>query len=112
MKILDKIKKGLIGILAFVLTIPTKVFSAIAEEPFIRPVLYGPPKEPPKPSLIEIIWNIARNFIFPIVLLIGIIIYLKKSKSSKKRKIITVFVTISIVVILCLIVNYIINNVI
>lgn len=78
MKLLEKIKKGLIGIGGFLLMIPTKVL-AMPDDAMIHAYLYGPPKEPPKPSLIEIIWNIARNLIFPVVLLIGIIIYLKKN---------------------------------
>ena len=111
MKLLDKIKKILTKICAFLLMIPTKVSAREIE------VLYGPPPTSAvygvyRPSPLTIIWKIARTFVIPIALLTGLIIYLKKSKSSKKRKIITVFVTISIVVILCLLVNYIINNVI
>ena len=100
MKILDKIKKVLMGILSLLLTIPTKVFAESVDFSKI-PVLYGPGKEPPKPSLIEIIWNIARNLIFPVVLLIGIIIYLRKAKDSMKKRVI-----LSIGIILLLIVLY------
>ena len=53
-----------------------------------------------------------KQFIIPIALLIGIIIYLKKSKSSKRRKIITALITIGIVATLDFIINYIIYNLI
>ena len=115
MKIVERIKKGLMGIGVFLLTIPTKVFAindsmrGIAIDP-----AYGIP-DPVKPvrnNIISNILNICRMFIIPIALLIGIIIYFKKSKSSKKRKIITVLITICIVAILYLVINYIINNVI
>lgn len=110
MKIVERIEKGLIGIGAFLLTIPTKVFAIDYMD--IQPMYGIQEPEPVRSNLVNSIWNICRMFIIPIALLIGIIIYLKKSKSSKKRKIITVLITISIVVILCLLVNYIINNVI
>lgn len=104
MKLVERIKKGLIGLGAFFLTIPTKVFAV--DYMYITPVYGIPDPEPVK------IWNVCRIFIIPIALLIGIIIYLKKSKSSKKRKIITVLITIGIVAILYFVINYIINNVI
>ena len=113
MKIIDRIKKGLIGIGTFLLTIPTKVFalydSEIAElygvaQPIAQPE-YGIPKTGP----IIIIWKLARIFIIPIALFIGLIIYLKKSKSSYKTKIITVLVTICIVAILYVLINFIVN---
>lgn len=78
----------------------------------IEPMYGIPVPEPVKNNFINSVWNICRMFIIPIVLLIGIIIYFKKSKSSKKRKIITVLITIGIVAILYFVINYIINNVI
>lgn len=112
MKLVERIKKGLIGIGTFLLTLPTRVFAIRYNE--IEP-LYGirEPElvEPVRNNLINSIWNICRMFIVPIALLIGIIIYLKKSKSSRNIKIITVLITIGIVTLLCLVINYIINNV-
>ena len=110
MKLVERIKKGLIGLGAFLLTIPTKVF---AVDYMDITTMYGiPDPEPVKNNFINSVWNVCRIFIIPIALLIGIIIYLKKSKSSKKRKIITVLITIGIVAILYFVINYIINNVI
>lgn len=115
MKIIERLKKGLIGIGAFLLTVPTKVFAVNSS---MRGIAIDPaygipaPAKPVRSNLIGNIWNICRVFIIPIALLIGIILYLKKSKSSKKRKIITVLITIGIVAILYFVINYIINNVI
>lgn len=108
MKLVERIKKGLIALGAFLLTIPTKVFAVdyMDSQP-----MYGIREpEPEKNILNTSIWNVCRIFIIPVALLIGIIIYLKKSKSSKKRKIITVLITIGVVAILYLVINYIINN--
>lgn len=88
MKLLEKIKKGMMGIGGFLLMIPTKVLAMPVDDAMIHMPLYGPPKEPPKPSLIEIVWKVVTNLLFPIVLLIGIIIYFKKVKDSKKNRII------------------------
>lgn len=110
MKLVERIKKGLIGLGAFLLTIPTKVFAV--DYMAITPMYGIPDPEPVKNNFINSVWNVCRIFIIPIALLTGIIIYLKKSKSSKKRKIITVLITIGIVAILYFVINYIINNVI
>ena len=110
MKVIERLKKGLIGIGTFLLTIPTKVFAI--DHMDITPMYGIPDPEPVKNNFINSVWNVCRMFIIPIALLIGIILYLKKSKSSKKRKIITVLITIGIVAILYFVINYIINNVI
>ena len=110
MKLVERIKKGLIGLGTFLLTIPTKVLAV--DYMAIAPMYGISDPEPVKNNFINSVWNVCRIFIIPIALLIGIIIYLKKSKSSKKRKIITVLITIGIVAILYFVINYIINNVI
>lgn len=109
MKIVEKIKKGLIGLGAFLLTIPTKVFAADYHD---EPSVYGVPN--PDVPVSQIFRDIFRNIldicrivVIPLVLIIGIVIYLKKSKSSKKRKIITVIISIAIALVLCLIISYI-----
>ena len=101
-KVLDKIKKGLIGIVDFLLTIPTKVFAIDVIN--IQPA-YGVPPE--TRNSFDIIWDICKALIIPIAVFIGILIYLKKSKSSNKRKIIIVLRIIIIFSIL----NFIIINV-
>lgn len=87
MKIVERIKKGLMGLGAFLITISTKVFAV--DKAFGRTaVLYGMPEPFPEPksSVAKNILNIYRIAIIPIALIIGITIYLKKSKSSKKEK--------------------------
>ena len=111
MKIAERIKKGLIGLGVFLLTIPTKAF-AIGSVFDRTPILYGMPEPNPKPIILKNILNICRIAVIPLALIIGIVIYLKKSRSSKKRKIITVLIIIGIVVSLFFVINYIINNVI
>lgn len=106
MEILDKIKKGLIGIAGYLLTMPTKVFGASLD----IPLLYGPPSTPElygvvRPSPAEKIWNFARFFIIPLALLIGIIVYFKKSKSSKKKKILITIGTILLTIIIYFVIN-------
>ncbi len=105
MKTIERLKKGLIGMGAFFLTIPTKVFATQIE---VGP-LYGIPD--PRPVKNSIILNLCKIFLIPIaLLLIGIIIYLKKSKSSIKRKIIIVLVVICMIAISIFEINYIANN--
>ena len=113
MKIVERIKKGLIGLGAFLLTIPTKVF-AVGIDFDRTPILYGMPEPNPEPEslILKNILNICRIAVIPLALIIGIVIYLKKSKSSQKRKIITVINLVAIVLALYFIISYIINNVI
>ena len=107
MKVVERIKKGLMGIGAFLLTIPTKVF-AVDDMDIIYSVYGIPDPEPVKNNFINSVWNVCRIFIIPIALLIGIIIYFKKSKSSKKKKI---FVTIGIFVITAIL-YFVVNRII
>jgi hypothetical protein len=105
MKVVEKIKKGLIGIGLFLYTISTKVFAVIVTQEYLSAETeYGVRRV----SKAEIIWIIARNFIIPIVLLIGIIMYFKKSKSSIKKKILVTIGIIAITAILYFVINKII----
>lgn len=105
MKIVEKIKKGLIGLGVFLLTIPAKAFAID-----ITPVLYGMPAPNPKPTILKNILDICRIVVIPLALIIGIVIYLKKSRSGKKRKIIIVVISTAIALVLYFIISYIINN--
>lgn len=113
MKIVERIKKGLIGMGAFLLTIPTKVF-AVGIDIDRTPILYGMPEPNPEPEslILKNILNICRIAVIPLAFIIGIVIYLKKSKSSKKRKITTVAISICVAIVLYFIISYVINNVI
>lgn len=98
MKMFEKLKKGLIGIGIFLLSIPTKVFATMEEmyDLYKPQPLYGVTE----PDPLEEIWNIGKIFIIPVALLIGLIIYLKKSKGSKKKKILVTIEIIFIIVII------------
>ena len=104
MKIVERIKKGLTGIGTFLLTIPAKVFAiGISDE--LQPVpMYGVPSS----RVVDIIWTIAKFFIIPIALLIGLIIYFKKSTSSTKKKVLITIGIITITAILYFVINKII----
>ena len=82
-------KKKEVGIVASLIAMSSKAFGA-------PQVLYGPARL--GPSMLEIGLRVLQVIIVPILFLIGIIIYLKKSKSSKMRKIITTIIFILLLV--------------
>ena len=111
-KIINRFKKIFIMIGAFCFSIYTKVFAIVRTQP-----AYGIPLEPdlygvPRPNEIPMLWKITRGLIIPIAFVIGVIIYFKKSSSSTLRKVITVLIALSIVVLACLGINYFITNLI
>ena len=95
MKMFEKVKKCIIGIGTSLLAIPARVFaSSIVSLVNPQPdygVVIGP-----RQSAITMILKIVKFFIIPIAILVGLVTYLKKSKSSKTIKIL---VTIGIIVI-------------
>ena len=103
MKILEKLKKVFWGVGVFWTTLPMNVYG-------LTP-LYGieKPKPEPKESILENIGKIISIIIKPLILIIGIIIYLKKSQSSKLRKFITVLLAVMIAILLCFGINKIIE---
>lgn len=109
-KIISKIYKVMVSIAIAIISFPSKIFAAL--DPSAIQDLYGPPPVAlygvARPSTVTIIWRIARTFVIPIALLIGIIVYFKKSKSSTKKKIL---VTLGIVALTALI-YFIINKII
>lgn len=111
-KIINGLKKTFIIIGTFCFSIYTKVFAIDRIQP-----AYGIPLEPdlygvPRPNEIPMLWKIARGLVIPIAFIIGVIIYFKKSSSSTLRKIITVLIALSIVVLACLGIKYFITNLI
>lgn len=83
-KIINKIKKILEIVGAFLFALSKKVQAS-------APPLYGlAPSEPRELTSNNMapLLNILRLFIIPIVLVIGLIVYLVKSKSSKQKKIV------------------------
>ena len=100
MKILEKIKKKIIGIGTFLITIPVKVFAVELMD--IQPeygVQQPVPKLEPASTIGNNIWNVCKTLVIPLILLIGIIIYFKRSKSTVKKKIFITILIISIVLI-------------
>lgn len=110
-KFISKVKKVIVAIVLAIISFPNKIFAAL--DPYAIQDLYGPPPVATlygieRPNTLTIIWRIARTFIIPIALLIGLIIYFKKSKSSTKKKILVTIGIIVITAILYFVVNKII----
>lgn len=109
MKIVSKLKKVIVGIGVGIITFENKVF-ALSPNMIIEPEMikaetaYGIPR----PSPIRMILKVTKTFIIPLAVIIGLIIYFKKSKSSKKKKILVTIGIIAITVILYFVVNKII----
>ena len=82
MKLIEKLKKAIIGIGTFLITIPTRLFAEIST--FEQTLNH----EEEKIEQIYEMWFFLKNIIIPFSILIGIIVYWKKSKKSKKNKII------------------------
>lgn len=116
MKVLQKIKKIIVATGIAIITLSKKIFAISPNDILGMQDLYGPPPVAlygvARPSTITIIWRIARTFVIPIALLIGLIVYFKKSKSSKTKKILVTIGIIVITAILYFVVNKIIYELI
>lgn len=126
---MKKIKKVLMSISLFFIGITTKVLAEADSEISTMygvpkdQVLYGPPRndyidpdripgvDPDNASVLLNAWNIVAKFFIPFILLIGLIVYFKKSKSSFKKKIIVSIVLILVTLIACLGITYLLNNI-
>lgn len=84
-------KKKNVGIVAGLLAMKKRVFGMT-----IVPSLYGPP--PSRLSGLENVLKMFQTILAPVLFLIGIIIYLRKSKDSKKRKVIMTIIYILLIV--------------
>lgn len=84
-------KKKNVGIITGLVALKSKVFGT---PPSIVVALYGPPR----PSILEVGLKMFQTIIAPVLFLIGIIIYIKKSKASKKRKIITTIIFVLLLI--------------
>lgn len=112
-RFISKAKKVIVAIVLAIISFPNKIFATINPSALDIQDLYGPPPVSlygvARPSTVTInFWRIARTFIIPIALLIGLIIYFKKSKSSKKKKILVTIGIIAITAILYFVINKII----
>ena len=102
----NKIKNVFLTIGIFLLTKVTNTYAST----HIAPV-YG--VEPIKEE--KVVDNVdnfkyVKFFIIPLVFIIGSIIYLNKSKSSKKRKIITILIALLLTIGICFGIDYFINK--
>lgn len=106
-KIINRLKKIFIMIGTFCLSIYTKVF-AISPTNMIEEIegvtLYGVAK----PNPVKVISKIAKVYVIPVALIVGLLIYFKKSKSSKKKKLLVTLGIVAITAILYWIVSKII----
>ena len=107
-KFILKAKKVIVAVILAIISFPNKIFAINPSSLYIQD-LYGPPPVAlygvTRPSTVTLIWRIARTFIIPIALLIGLIIYFKKSKSSKKKKILVTIGIIAITAIVYFVIN-------
>lgn len=113
MKILKKIKQGLLGIGIFFIILPTKAYARAEDFGLNMPV----PLPKQTTSLFFEVWKRVGNVIFPIVSTIGIIVYLiivylKKSKSKTVRKIMTIATTVIIFYLAYMGLGFLIDNMI
>ena len=94
MKILEKVKKGLISFGVGLMTLPAKVFGSSLEhvQDLYGPPqkLYGPPQMSPATSIVMVIMSLLKTIFIPFFLIIGVIVYAKKSKDSQKKKIVVI----------------------
>ena len=100
-KLVNGFKKIFLMLGTFCISIYSKVFAVdIAADQ----ILYGVVK----PNPVKVIFKIAKVFVIPVALIVGLLIYFKKSKSSKKKKLLVTLGIIAITAILYFIVNKII----
>ena len=103
MKIISKIKKVLLAMGVAIMLSSKKIFA-------LTP-LYGPPELTQNRNVnqntmdLSLIWRIARIFIIPLILIIGLV-YFKKSKSTTKRKIITMIIVALVILFVFLVIYY------
>lgn len=95
MKVFEKIGKVFVLIFIFLKGITAKVYATYIELK-IQPE-YGVMEPVKETTAFLKVWDIIKKLYFiPIALLVGIIMYLIKSKASVKKKIFVIFVLICI----------------
>ena len=106
MKVLKKIKYGLIMFGTTLMMLPNKIFAAREPE---MVSLYAAPKEEPTPefSYSELFLKILSFVIIPLVLLVGAIVFYKKSKMKNIAKILII---IAVAIIATLFIIYVASN--
>lgn len=110
MKILNKIKKVFVGIGIFFITIYTKVLAA--SNSLETQLMYGVPSDQNAPiNIRENLLRMLGLLLIPLItIIIGAIIYWRKSKSSNKIKIVTLALIIVVLIIFLMIYIKLKNN--
>ena len=110
-KILKKLKTAFMLVLSFFITLPVKLFAANNDMDMQE--LYGPPpkslshNDPADISFFEIFIKFISFVFIPVAVIVGLIIYFKKSKSQLKVKIL---ITVGILIILTILYIIFYNN--
>lgn len=113
MKILKLLNKYLKSFIIFLLLLPSRAIAYKAPDP---QSWYGVPNDElkkiePDENVLDSFLNILKICFIPLIILIGCIIYFKKSKSSTYKKIITILIFLSIVVLLYFLAKYVITEI-
>ena len=87
------------------MTLPRKVFGALTVG---NQTDYGVELYKPSDTVVTI-WKICKYFLIPLMIIIGTIIYWKKSKVETKKKVMRVIITILLVIALGSIIEKIID---
>ena len=103
-KFISKIKKVIVLIIGVIIALPSKIYAVFDDQITSLYGVYDPP------SPLEEFWKIARYFIIPIILLIGIIVYLTKKKTSTRNKVLIILAFIIVIAIIYCIINAINSN--
>jgi len=107
MKVFNKFKKIILGVETIIFTLSTKVWANdIISEDFFEPA-YGV-KNPAIKSNYTI--KVFEFMVIPILLILGLITYCIKSKSSIKRKTIVTIISTVIAIGICLAIYFAIYN--
>lgn len=99
-EILSKIKSVIVRVGIEILTFTNKVF-AISPDMLIDPGMIETAYGIPRPSPIRI----AKTFVIPIAIIVGFIIYFKKSKNINLKKAIVTIITLIIVALIYFLLN-------
>lgn len=109
MKIITKLKNILLLAGITIMTLPKKVFCNSVKNSGINNVTitgispeatsYGIAIYEPSDTVVKI-WEICKYILIPLVILIGIIIYWKKSKKSTKMKIVGIIIFMLLLIII------------
>lgn len=113
MRLKNRIKKILTMTITLIATVPIRIFAFTTK---FNPSLYGVEKVETKSAIIQseffkYVENFFKISIIPIItLVVGLIVYFKKSKRSTLSKIIIVYVSFSIIVLLFFIIWFIVSQ--